>query len=235
MSRQMTLSVGLSDHACFDNYFTGDNAETIQAIKNLIDERSGQLALFGPAGSGKTHLLYAAQKMSMAAAQRATYFSISDEHMLRQFGGFDDLGELVCVDNIELAAGNNRLERLLFNLIEQTSQAGRALLTACGRPLAECAFLMADLVSRLQRATSYRLHPLTDNQKASAMRLRARQRGFALPEEVIGYVMKRLPRDTAALFALLDRIDRISLSEQRTVSIPLIKMLEEKNGKLGSE
>ena len=143
MSRQMTLSVGLSDHACFDNYFSGDNAEAIQAIKNLIDERSGQLALFGPAGSGKTHLLYAAQKMSMAAAQRATYFTMSDEQMLLQFGGFDDLGELVCVDNIELAAGNNPLERLLFNLIEQTSQAGRALLTACDRPLAECAFLMA--------------------------------------------------------------------------------------------
>jgi DnaA family protein len=226
MSRQMTLSVGLSDHAGFDNYFTGDNAEAVQAIKNLVDERSGQLALSGGPGSGKTHLLYAAQKMSMAAAQRATYFSMSDENMLRQFGGFDDLGDLVCVDDIELAAGKSPLERLLFNLIEQRSQAGGALLTACGKPLAESAFLMADLVSRLQSGASYRLQPLTDSQKAAAMRLRARQRGFALPEEVIGYVMKRFPRDTAALFALLDQIDRVSLSEQRVVSIPLIKTLE---------
>ena len=228
MSRQMTLSVGLSDHACFDNYFTGDNAEAVQAIKNLVDGRSGQLALTGGPGSGKTHLLYAAQKMSLAAAQRAIYCSMSDEHMPGQFDGFDNLGELVCVDDIDLAAGKRPLERLLFNLIEHRSQSGGALLTACGKPLNECAFLLADLVSRLQSGASYRLRPLTDSQKAAAMRLRARQRGFALPEEVIGYVMKRFPRDTTALFALLDRIDQVSLSEQRVVSIPLVKTLEGK-------
>jgi len=226
MSRQMTLGVSLPDHACFENYFYGNNAEAVQAIKNLVGERRGQLALSGAPGSGKTHLLYAAQKMSIAAARRATYFSMSNENLLRQFGGFDDLGELVCVDDIELAAGRSALERLLFNLIEQRSQAGGVLLTACGKPLAESAFLMADLISRLQSGASYRLQPLTDGQKAAAMRLRARQRGFALPEEVIGYVMKRFPRDTTALFALLDRIDQVSLSEKRVVSIPLVKTLE---------
>jgi len=223
--RQMTLSVGLPDHACFENYFAGDNAEVVQAIKDLVVERRGQLALSGSPGSGKTHLLYAAQKMTMAAGRRATYFSMSNESLLQQFGGFDELGELVCVDDIELAAGTSSLERLLFNLIEQRSQAGGVLLTASGKLLSESAFSMADLVSRLQSGASYRLQPLTDRQKAAAMRLRARQRGFALPEEVIGYVMKRFPRDTAALFALLDRIDRVSLSEQRIVSIPLVKTL----------
>jgi chromosomal replication initiation ATPase DnaA len=89
----MTLSVGMSDHACFENYFTGNNAEAVQAIKNLVDERSGQLALSGGPGSGKTHLLYAAQKMSLAGARRAAYFSMSDEHMPGQFCGFDNLGE----------------------------------------------------------------------------------------------------------------------------------------------
>jgi len=228
MPRQLTLSVGLPDHASFANYYTGSNTEAVEAIKAIAHKCSGLLFVSGEPGSGKSHLLYAAQKMSIAAGQPATYLSMSDERVRLSLGGFENLGILVCVDDIEQVAGKRQLERLLFNLIEQNRQVDGALIIACERRPAEYSFLMADLVSRLQSGVSYRLQPLTDSHKSAAMRLRARQRGFDLPDEVISYVMKRFPRDTAALFVLLDRIDKASLSEQRRVTIPLVKNLEEK-------
>lgn len=184
------------------------------------------LLLYGESGSGKTHLLYGAQKAFLASGRPAAYLCMSDEEALDGLESFDDPGLLVCVDDIDRGAGESRLERFLFNLVEILLPVQGSMLLACRKPPLECGFLMADLVSRLNSGASFRLAPLSDDDKAAAMRLRAEQRGFQLPEEVIAYVMRRFPRDASALFALLDRIDRYSLSEQRKVTIPLIRELE---------
>ncbi len=226
MTQQLTLNIGLSDHACFDNFFTAGNAEAVHAVNDLVDDSGGLLVLCGNAGSGKTHLLYAAQKAALAADRRASYLSMSDEDVLGRLDGFDDLGALVCVDNVDEAAGKDWSERFLLNVFEHMRQTGGGMLLACEKPPSECRFLMADIVSRLNSGAFFHLIPLTENDKTAAMRLRAEQRGFDLPEDVIAYVMKRYPRDASALFALLDRIDRYSLSEQRKVTIPLVRKLE---------
>ena len=107
MTQQLTLNVGLSDRACFDNFFTAGNAEAVHAVSDLVDDSVGLLVLCGNAGSGKTHLLYAAQKAALAADRRASYLSLSDQDVLGRLGGFDDLGALVCVDNADEAAGTD--------------------------------------------------------------------------------------------------------------------------------
>lgn len=226
MTRQLTLNVGLSDHARIENFFAGTNAEAVHAVGDLVSGGSGLLVLYGEVGSGKTHLLYGAQKASLAADRRAAYLCLSDAEALEGLDNFEDPGFLVCVDDIDSGAGESRLERFLFNLVEHLRPQQGGILLACKKPPSECGFLMADLVSRLNSGASFRLAPLNDNDKAAAMRLRAEQRGFQLPDEVIAYVMRRFPRDASALFGLLDRIDRYSLSEQRKVTIPLIRELE---------
>jgi len=58
------------------------------------------------------------------------------------------------------------------------------------------------------------------------VRLRARNRGFEMPEDVVQYILSRYPRDMRSLFDLLDRIDRASLTHQRRVTIPFLRELE---------
>ena len=48
-----------------------------------------------------------------------------------------------------------------------------------------------------------------------------------MPEEVVQYILGRYPRDMHSLFDLLDRIDRASLAQQRRVTIPFLRRLEE--------
>jgi DnaA family protein len=229
MKRQLTLNVGLSDHACFGNFFSGANAATLHAIRELTgSEQPGLLVLCGVPGCGKTHLLYAAQKASIASGRPASYLSMADPAVVASLDGFDDLGSLVCLDDIDRAAGGKDAERLLFNLVEHVRQTRGGMLVGSRRPPLECGFRAADLVSRLNSGVVLRLEPLSDEGRAAALRLRARQRGFDLPEEVISYVLKRFPRDASALFGLLDRIDSCSLSEQRKVTIPFVKKLEKR-------
>ena len=85
---------------------------------------------------------------------------------------------------------------------------------------------MRDLSSRLGAGLVYQLVVLDDSGKLQALKQRAQHRGFALGDDVGRYVLERYPRDTAALFGLLDRIDRASLVHQRRVTIPFLRSLE---------
>lgn len=225
MPEQLTLRVGLSDYACFENFYVGGNLEVVRALRGLVEDGGDQIYIFGVPGSGKTHLLYAAQKGALSNARRAIYLSMSDKNVVERLSGFLDLGELLCIDDVHCAAGNEHLEKLLFNLIEQQRHVSGRMLLAANQSVAGLSWSIPDLASRLHGGASYQLRPLSDEQKKQAMRLRARHRGFDLPGEVIDFVINRFPRDTAALFNLLDQIDEVSLSAQRRVTIPLVKKL----------
>ncbi len=56
-----------------------------------------------------------------------------------------------------------------------------------------------------------------------ALQLRARQRGFELPEDVGRFLLKRLDREMRTLFMTLDQLDRASITAQRKLTIPFVK------------
>ena len=55
-----------------------------------------------------------------------------------------------------------------------------------------------DLRTRLAWGLVYQLRPLTDEEKAAHLRAEAARRGLRLPDEVLGYLLGRLPRDLRA-------------------------------------
>jgi DnaA family protein len=115
----------------------------------------------------------------------------------------------------------------LFTLTERLRAAGGTLISAADSPPARLGLRLPDLTSRLAWGTVYALEPLSDAEKLEAIRLRAHNRGFEMPEEVVQYILSRYPRDLRSLFDLLERIDRASLVQQRRVTIPFLRRLEE--------
>ena len=57
----------------------------------------------------------------------------------------------------------------------------------------------------------------------SALRSRAAQRGLELPEETAEYLLRRMPRDLASLYGVLDKLDEASLMAQRRLTVPFIR------------
>jgi DnaA family protein len=133
---------------------------------------------------------------------------------------------LVCVDDIDVIAGQRDAERALFQLYERVQDSAGHLVTTARQAAHHLDLALPDLVSRLHSGGTYRIAPLTDAQKRNALRLRATGRGMALSEEVADYVLRRYPRDTHALFGLLDRIDEASLTAQRRITIPFLQELD---------
>ena len=53
--------------------------------------------------------------------------------------------------------------------------------------------------------------------------MRARLRGFELPEDVGRFLLKRPDREMRTLFDTLDQLDRASITAQRKLTIPFVK------------
>jgi DnaA family protein len=59
--------------------------------------------------------------------------------------------------------------------------------------------------------------------EASALAAYARERGFALGDDVIAYLLAHGRRDMRALVATLAALDRLSLAQKRPVTVPLVR------------
>ncbi|MBI3775280.1 MAG: DnaA regulatory inactivator Hda, partial [Gammaproteobacteria bacterium] len=132
---------------------------------------------------------------------------------------------LVCVDDVDAIAGLSIWEEALFHLYNRITEQGHCLvLSACAAP-AELKLQLPDLASRLAWGLVLHLEALAENDKLVALQLRAQQRGFELPNDVAQFLLRRCPRDTPSLFALLDRLDEASLAAQRKLTIPFVRKL----------
>lgn len=111
-----------------------------------------------------------------------------------------------------------------FDLYNRILESGKTRLLITGdRPPRQLNLGLADLASRLDWGQIYKLQPLSDEDKLQALQLRARLRGFELPEDVGRFLLKRLDREMRTLFMTLDQLDRASITAQRKLTIPFVK------------
>jgi DnaA-homolog protein len=83
--------------------------------------------------------------------------------------------------------------------------------------------LREDLRNRLGSGLSFELHPLSDAEKADALRARAAALGMKLPDEVLAYLLSHLRRDMGTQIAMLDALDRHTLAQKRALTLPLVR------------
>jgi DnaA family protein len=127
---------------------------------------------------------------------------------------------LVVVDDVQ--ALDDAAQVALFNAINEARQSGGTVLAAGNAPPAGLP-LREDLRSRLAWGLVYQLKALKDEDRARYLRAEAARRGMRLPEEVIAYLLAHLRRDLRTLGATLEALDRVSLEQQRPITVPLVR------------
>jgi DnaA-homolog protein len=219
---QMALPLRLADHAVFESYFPGENAALVAALRDLATADGGQgYWIWGPAASGKTHLL-------QATCERVGDKSVYVPLRMLAAGGAEILDglasrELICIDDIETVAGDAGWEQALFALCNEVLDTNRSLVVSAAMSSRECPIDLPDLQSRLARLANFQLQALSDEDRIRALQLRAELRGLDLPDETAQFLLKRSRRDMASLYELLDKLDLEALRAQRRLTIPFVK------------
>lgn len=85
--------------------------------------------------------------------------------------------------------------------------------------------LRDDLATRLAWGLVYQLQPLSDDEKADALRAHARDRSMKLPDEVIAYCLRYLRRDLPTLMAVVEALDEWSLTTKKAVTVQSLKKM----------
>ncbi len=224
MSAQLPLALQLREGNDLSNFLPGPNGAALAGAREVVLGEDRQAFIWGGAQQGKSHLLEGAVRLAQQQGMDACLLPASEllplvPAVLESMEQFD----LLALDDCQRFAGDPAWEEALFHLYNRLmARGGRLLVTADASPTA-AGLLLPDLATRLAAGPVYRLTPLADDDLQKVLQERARARGLRVEQDVAHYIVLRSERSPGALMELLDRLDRMALAQQRSVTIPFVK------------
>jgi len=227
-SQQLPLALGQREDRSFDNFVIGEDSEQGRNNREVVETLSSPeipfIYIWGERGCGKSHLLQALSREANQQSMGAIYLPLAGivEMGAQVLTGLEEM-TLVVIDDLEVVAGEREWEEALFGLYNQIRDVGSRIVVAAKSPPDELPLKLADLNSRFHWGPIFQLQTLSDEEKLIALKQRAKERGFELPDGTVNYLLRTGSRDQHHLFDLLDELDNASLVEQRKLTIPFVK------------
>ena len=215
----------------FENFVVcGGNKTAYQFAQKIAtgDATENLLYIYGPEGSGKTHLLTA---LSNAIGGR--YFSFRDAGTLycgdylaegpaRLSDLFADSSALI-LDDLHLLPDNQEVRVELWELFNAFYTTGRKIAIAGVAPPKELPHLDGHLTSRLLWGLVARMDVSDDESRRMILKKLAEDRQMSLPDDVIDQMLLRVRRDIPSLVYALEAINRFAIATKRKIGLRLAK------------
>lgn len=175
---------------------SGCNAEAASVLDAWPDGVTPVLALYGPAGAGKTRLAEAWAERVGALPLHGAEAALIDPLELE--------GQAVLLDRAQDADDES-----LFHLINLTLSSGGTLLMVSRTPPSSWSTALPDLRSRLDSIRAIQVETPDDAVMAAILRERFAERSIAPTDDVIDYLVRRLERTPEALQDAVARLDAL--------------------------
>ena len=222
---QIPLALALQDKPGFELFVVGNNTEVLHSIKSIAKgiKHTG-LYVWGPDGSGVSHLLQAACMHAHDQNQAVAYVPLTDQAILDPdlLENMDNM-DMVCIDDLDLVCGKLYWEQAILHLYNRLRENKRSLLIGAHTSPQALAMQLQDLKSRMSWDLVYHLQALNDVDKIEVLQRRADARAYRLPREVAEYIVSRSRRSLPNLLSILDGLEQATLAEQRKLTIPFVK------------
>ena len=226
--KQIPLDIGLTPRPRLHTLVEGENGRLLTHVREALQQRQPQTVptyVWGPGGSGKTHLLQAVMQELHEQGLSAGWLDASTP-----CGGypreFDPRWSAVLLDEVELYSPEQQHTAFNWFINAMTPQQGepRWVLAAGSLPVADLP-LREDLRTRLGWGQVHALQPLGDEEVRKALQQGAAARGLELGDEVVNYMLSRFSRDLGSLNELLGMLDGYALEQRRALTVPLLKQM----------
>ena len=223
--KQLALDIGVGRGPTLANFLAGPNEAAVQHLRLWIGEQ-GVAALrspvptylWGPAASGKTHLLQAVRAALHEQGAAVGWIDAS----VSEPAPYDERWAAVILDDVHLYTAVQ--QQAAFSWFVQAQTAHQWVLAA-GAQAPAALQLREDLRTRLGWGHVYALEVLGESARRAVLRQTADARGIFLGDEVMDFILHRFSRDLGSLIQLLDELDAYALAAQRPITIPLLKAM----------
>ncbi len=207
---QLPLPLSRDDSsAAADWVADASNAEAMAWLAQPGDWPARRLALFGPEGVGKSHLL---RVVAAGQGWRVLRGAALDEAAAL------DPAPGTALDDAEAAD-----ETALFHLINRSAEAGVPLLLAARLPPARWATRLPDLASRLRATQSAGIGAPSDALLAALMAKHLADRQLRVDPGVQAFLLARLKREAAAVAGAIAALDDAALAEHAPITRPFAR------------
>lgn len=212
---QLLLDLLPTQAPSLDNFIAGNNGELLARLRGLASPGCFDgIYLWGPAGSGKSHLLAATASLALRRRPALLLDRPEAAALTAPPGG------LLIVDNVDSL--DEAAQIALFRIFNTARMIGLGLLLAGNAPPLQLA-LREDLRTRIGQTLIFEVKTLDDEHKAAALRRHALERGLKVEDSLVRYLLSHGRRDLPSLLAVLDHLDRATLERQRPATLPLLK------------
>ncbi len=215
--KQIPLPIASGSMPTFDSFVPGGNAMVLAHLRD-VGAQPAPIYLWGPQGSGKTHLLRALAHGIQQQGGRVGWFGVSQPPPWLH----DETWSLVVLDGCD--AFDAAQQHAAFALFVEAATHATPV-AASGRLPPVDLGLREDLRSRLGWGHVMAVQPLSEAESRGALRREADGRGLFLSDEVIDHLLHRHARDMKHLMTQLDRLDEFALTHKRAITVPLLRQM----------
>ena len=173
------------------------------------------LNIFGAPSSGKSHL---------ANIWRSKSNALSIENPLLDVIGVRDLlvdHKNILIDNFD----NSWKEEPLLHLYNLIQEIGGSFIIISEQPVSQMDIKLRDLASRVSTMSTVELKLPDDKIIKGVMRKLFKDRQIDVSNDVVNYLCRRMERSFKEVGRLVDRLDKISLSEKNTINLSLARRI----------
>jgi len=183
------------------------------------------LFIFGQKNLGKTHLLLSIGNHTAEKGAKALYIQGTDflkkagEPIQAQLLDVD----YFLLDNVEELTSSKFAQEKLYHIYNTIiEKGGKVAFTSCSSP-EQIEGAENYLTSRLKWGMLAEIKPIDDDTTAKIIHKLAQDINLTLPENIIRFLLSRIPRDFISLQDAVSTLNRESYAEKKKVTLSLVK------------
>jgi DnaA-homolog protein len=217
---QPDLGILHNHRVSFANFLiTPSNQEAVNACQDLI-QTPAMLWLYGAMPCGKTHILHALCQTFSAENKTALYVPLATiQNYAPHLWVPEQAVDLVCIDGIQVIAGQPEAEALVFSLYNHAFDHHYALVIASTEHRAD-KFSLPDLASRLAQM---RQLSIESPDVMAVFNHRAEKEGIVVSKAANIYIRDHYSRNLHDVMTLLDNVRASTVAYQQKLTVPLLK------------
>ncbi|HUN52806.1 MAG TPA: chromosomal replication initiator DnaA [Candidatus Sulfotelmatobacter sp.] len=213
-ARQLALDLGHRPALGREDFLLAPgNADAVAWLDRWPDWPAPALSIYGPEGSGKTHLAQVWRARSGASLLAAAALSEAALPALA--------AQPVVIEDADRGVDERALLHL-YNLLAERRL--HLLLTGRSAP-ARWPLALADLRSRLNAAPAAALAPPDESLVGAVLVKLLADRQLRVGDEVVAFLLARLERSFAAAQRIVEALDRAALAQRSNITVPLARQV----------
>jgi chromosomal replication initiator protein len=215
-----------------DDFVSGSHARVAFAAACETVARPGAvtpLLLYGPTGSGKTHLLEGIAEAIRAERRLRRVLLLSAEQFTTEFiEGLKGKGlpsfrnkyrgvDMLLLDGIQFILGKRSTLGEFQYTVDTLMRAGKQLVLTADRPLSEMSGFGRELIARLSHGLVCGLDLPDAAARLEIARRMAQARGIEIPEDVLQKITREVDGDPRQLSGAVNRLRAASIAWKRPI------------------